>query len=99
MLKGLGINGKPDSEQKRCFDCQHCQAAVNWWCVNKGAIEYRGTRFPGVINCPYWEGIVTEEELLKNASWFSKILGSYKNGYIEIDLSNNKRPDGGCEVI
>lgn len=90
MLKGLGINGKPDSEQKRCYDCKHCQAATGWWCVNKKAIEVRGTRLPGIRGCYFWEGIDTEEDLLKNASWLSKVSGSYKEGYIEVDLSKNK---------
>lgn len=49
------VTKKPDSAQRRCYDCVSLEAAVSWWCVNKEAIEWRGTAIPGVYNCPFWK--------------------------------------------
>lgn len=89
MLVGMGVNGVPNENKKSCFDCRYCQSAASWWCVNENASNERGTHIPGVVDCPHWEGIITKEKLKEQASFFSRIFGSYTHGYIEVDLSNN----------
>ncbi|PLS19353.1 hypothetical protein CVD28_02760 [Bacillus sp. M6-12] len=91
MKLGMAINGTPDSDRKSCFDCNFCQASQSWWCVNEKAVEERGTKLPGIIKCPHWKPMVTEEELYNNATFFSKLFGTYKSGYIEVDLSENEK--------
>ena len=39
---------------KSCVYCSWCRPAVNWWCYNKDAIQYRHTNIPNVIHCPWW---------------------------------------------
>jgi len=39
---------------RRCYDCVYMRGAVSWWCTNKAAIEYRGTRIPGISHCNFW---------------------------------------------
>ena len=89
MLRGMGVNGVPNDKKKSCFDCKYCQSATSWWCKNENAINERGTSIPGVVGCPHWDGIVTKDELKEQANFFSRLFGSYKNGYIEVDLSKN----------
>jgi hypothetical protein len=91
MRLGMGVNGVPDEKRKSCFDCNQCQGAVSWWCVNEQAAKARGTKIPGVVHCPHWEPIPTKEELYENANFFSRLLGIYKVGYIEVDLSKNRK--------
>jgi hypothetical protein len=38
-----------------CAYCKHLVSKVSWWCSNEDAIKARGTRLPGVINCPYFK--------------------------------------------
>lgn len=42
-------------ERRSCYDCLFLKSALSWWCTNKDACKARGTSFPGVIHCPYWE--------------------------------------------
>lgn len=44
------------SIKRSCYDCNHITTALNYWCGNEEAIKDRGTRIPGCIRCPYWEG-------------------------------------------
>lgn len=55
MYRTLIVKGEAGAEKKECYDCKHCQAAISWWCYNKEAINWRGTRIPGTSNCKYWE--------------------------------------------
>lgn len=63
MFEPLIISGKPDEEKKSCYDCHYCQGSISLWCVNKEAVEYRGTQIPGVIECIFWKGAKTIKEL------------------------------------
>jgi len=45
----------PDTNLRRCYDCGYMKSTTSWWCVNENAIEERGTRIPGIYNCPYWK--------------------------------------------
>lgn len=81
MIIGVGINDTPDIERRSCFDCFHCQAAVNLWCTNENAIKDRRTSIPGVIKCPHWEPIVMKDDL----SFMERVFGNY----ITVDLTNN----------
>lgn len=66
MIEAVLKDGKvPDAEKRSCYDCRHCKAAVSWWCQNKAAIEYRGTKIPGIINCNFWEPCRVELDLSK----------------------------------
>ena len=67
------VEGKPDAEKRACFDCQHCQAYVTWWCVNKEAVAWRGTSIPGVHECPFWAPV----PLLAELPWYQRMFGSY----------------------
>ena len=87
MIKAFAVNGVPNVERKSCIDCSHCVASVSWWCKNDEAIERRGTQIPGAINCSNWEPIPTKQELYENSNVFGKLFGTYKTGYIEVDLS------------
>jgi len=82
--KGLPI----DKEHRTCVsdergDCKHLKAYLSWWCVNEDAAKYRGTKFPGIYNCPFWEsrgkGIqspIPQKEMIKSIDVFLKsILG------------------------
>lgn len=73
MIKGVLEGSSPDHELKTCFDCDHCQAAVSWWCVNKEAVSARGTNIPGASNCPFWKPVRRYEEL----SWWEKTFGNH----------------------
>ncbi len=55
MIELRVIEGQPDADRKSCVDCRHMKAAVCWWCTNQKAIKYRGTSFPGVHSCQFWE--------------------------------------------
>jgi hypothetical protein len=55
MIEAIIEAGEPDAEKKNCYDCRSCKAAVSWWCINKGAVKFRGTAIPGVNNCQFWE--------------------------------------------
>jgi hypothetical protein len=61
---------EPDCERKSCCDCQYFRAAVSWWCVNEECSDVRGTRFPGIINCPYWKPARSWEDLSWRERWF-----------------------------
>lgn len=51
------IEGVPDANKKRCFDCIYCVGYISWWCENKEAIERRNTAIPGTSNCPQWAAV------------------------------------------
>ncbi|MFA1510033.1 hypothetical protein ACDN41_12455 [Priestia aryabhattai] len=90
--RGMAVNGVPDSEQKRCFDCKHMIGHLSWWCSSKEAIDYRGTKTTGIRNCSFWEPMPLKEEMKDCRSWFDRMIGiemSY-SGYIEVDCSKNK---------
>ena len=69
MIEMIVTKGEPDSVGKRCADCFYCRGAVSWWCTNKEAAEYRGTRIPGVMNCHFWKPARKVSEL----GWFEYI--------------------------
>jgi hypothetical protein len=73
MAEQVLETGVPNANKKSCADCKHCKALVNWWCKNKLAIKARGTKIPGVVNCPFWEGCKTKKEL----SWSDRLFGDY----------------------
>lgn len=58
--------------------------------MNEAAVSERGTRIPGVINCPHWEPIPTKEQLREKSNMFGRLFGGYLKGYIEVDLSKNE---------
>ena len=41
--------------KRDCYHCAFLTAAVTLWCGNDEAIEYRGTSFPGVFKCVFWQ--------------------------------------------
>lgn len=45
----------PPDEKRSCYDCRFRETYLSHWCVNKDAISRRGTRYAGIIKCPYWE--------------------------------------------
>lgn len=45
---------RPDATQRRCYDCAHLKAAVGLWCTSEEAARSRGTRIPGIRDCPHW---------------------------------------------
>jgi hypothetical protein len=55
MRELIVLSGRPDPEQRRCYDCRHLKAAVSWWCRSPEATERRGTAIPGTQDCPEWE--------------------------------------------
>lgn len=36
-------------------DCKYLEPIIDYWCVNDACCEERGTKIPGIINCPYYE--------------------------------------------
>ena len=56
------VRNLPPEVRRWCPDCRFMYARVNWWYVNKKAIDARGTAIPGVHQCPYWE---LDEEYVK----------------------------------
>jgi hypothetical protein len=79
MIQATYISGTPNAERRSCHDCRHCQAAVSWWCVNPQAREARGTPIPGEINCPFWEPILSWEEVKAEhegkRTWWDRLWG------------------------
>jgi|GEM_PF-5565984 len=45
---------KKAMQHKGCAYCKDCIPIVSWWCKNEEAIKARGTRIPGIIQCPYF---------------------------------------------
>ena len=43
------------SIKKDCYHCAFLKGYITLWCTNKEAVAYRGTAFPGVYNCLFWE--------------------------------------------
>lgn len=41
--------------KRDCYHCAFLKAAISIWCTNDEAIAYRGTVFPGVYNCHFWQ--------------------------------------------
>ena len=41
--------------KKDCYHCEFLKGYISLWCTNKEAVAYRGTAFPGVYNCLFWE--------------------------------------------
>ena len=41
--------------KRDCYHCAFLKAAVSLWCDNDEAIKYRGTAFPGVFKCIFWQ--------------------------------------------
>jgi hypothetical protein len=41
--------------KKCCSNCIFLVGYTSWWCRNKAAIKFRGTRRAGVIFCIFWE--------------------------------------------
>lgn len=59
----LPYDHKHDTKAKKCYDCESLKGLSRfWWCVNKEAIEYRGTIVvifasagtPGICKCVFW---------------------------------------------
>lgn len=57
------LNGEPNADRKACVDCRDLQAAMGWWCTNQAAIDRRGTREPGISQCPNWRAARTVDQL------------------------------------
>ena len=52
----MRLVGEPDRQLRSCNQCKHNRATIiSWWCTNEDAISVRGTSFPTVYHCPYWE--------------------------------------------
>ena len=51
--------------KQSCGHCGHLLAAVTLWCGNEEAAKARGTRFPGICNCPYWKPGMGLEKIYK----------------------------------
>ena len=47
---------QPDEIKRSCIDCDYCQAAASWWCINKDAIACHKTQIPELIpfGCKFW---------------------------------------------
>ena len=41
--------------KRDCYHCAFLVSAISLWCGNDEAIEYRGTVFPGVFKCIFWQ--------------------------------------------
>jgi len=50
--------------KKDCYHCKFLTAALSLWCTNDEAVEYRGTNFPGVFKCIFWE---PNEEMIEKS--------------------------------
>jgi len=48
-------DGAADATQRRCKDCRHMVALVNWWCTSKPATNAHGTAIPWFAGCAFWE--------------------------------------------
>ena len=70
VLKGV----EPDPVKRSCYDCRSCKAAVSWWCTNEQAVEARGTKIPGVTNCPFWTAARRWEDLSRRERWFGDFV-------------------------
>lgn len=73
MIEAVATNFTPNVKEKDCYDCYYCQAAVGWWCVNKDAFKLRGTRFPGMQDCPHWKRLRMKGDL----SFWEKLFGDF----------------------
>lgn len=60
--------------KKNCSDCVHLKPAISLWCTNDLAIKARGTRIPGVSNCPYWK---------PNFDYIDDKYKTVENGFVE----------------
>jgi hypothetical protein len=63
-------------KERACFDCRFCVGYISLWCVNEEAAKARGTKIPGVYNCPYHEPVPEPWSFKK---W---IKGLFKKGGI-----------------
>jgi len=59
-------------DKKWCGECGHLFSAVTWWCGCDEAADFRGTKIPGVINCPFWK---------PNWKYIPKEYKTLENGY------------------
>lgn len=82
------INGELNPVKKSCFDCDFCESACSWWCINQEAVKYRGSSIPGVINCHFWKPCKTVSQLQKEhenkrsgKNWFLRIFTRKKFSY------------------
>ena len=78
MLEAILKEGKPDFNKRECFDCRHLKAAVNWWCTNEKAKKQNGSGIPSIVNCGFWEGCRTIEDL----NWVQRTF--FKSNYVFI---------------
>lgn len=90
MIEVLLRRTLPDAERRGCPDCAHMKAAVSWWCTSDDAIEYRGTSFPGVHSCQFWEPCKT---LVGMTRWQRfKFRLTHDQNY-HIDTSENSKKE------
>jgi hypothetical protein len=40
---------------RACQDCNYLVQYVTLWCKNDDCMKWRGTRYPDVKHCPFWE--------------------------------------------
>ncbi len=90
MIESIMTKGKPDADNKSCYDCTYCQAAVSWWCVNVEAVECRGTAIPGVIKCPFWKAV----KHIKDFGFFDRLLLGFNPFITRITGNDNESPTG-----
>lgn len=79
MIEAIAISGQPDAAKRSCYDCQHCKAAVSWWCTNDNAVKERKTKIPGTEGCKYWNPIRSINDL----TFWEKLISDY----VRIELS------------
>ena len=57
--------------KRDCYHCAFLTAAVSLWCTNDEAVAYRGTAFPGVFKCIFWQ---PNEKVIKQSKKEAKKL-------------------------
>ena len=60
---------KVENPDNGCMSCKYARAYATptWWCKNTEAIEWRGSNYANVCNCPFWE-------LVEERKWWEKLL-------------------------
>jgi hypothetical protein len=85
MTVFLVSKGEPDAKRRSCHDCRYCLAAVNLWCVNRRAIEHRGTALPGVQNCQFWKAAWKVTDF----TWWERLWMDYIEFDVEEGIQEN----------